>query len=161
MNRLMWPGCVFILVGALVAVDVTMIIVANNRPSFAVHPHYNDADSSWDQQREQQEANTRLGWSTVVDRADIDGTFEIIVSNRIGDMITDADVTLRVFHRARARRILRVDLLATEPGRYVGRLPLERAGHWECEVTVNRGDDRFVQLHDLFIPGEATESGEL
>lgn len=158
MNRLMWPGCIFILVGALITVDVTMVIVANNRPSFAVHPTYNTDDASWTAQQQQQQVNARLGWTVTVERADQSGHIEIAAAARDHKPIEAANLTVRMYHKARASTVLTITLIETQPGRYVGQLPLDRAGHWRCEIDLQHGDDRFLETKDVVI-SETQQAG--
>ena len=46
------------------------------------------------------------------------------------------------------------------PGRYVGVLAAPRPGVWRVALSVQRGDERYVDAIDLDVPAAAGSDGE-
>ena len=157
MKRLMWPGFLFVLVGSIVAVDVTMLIVANTRPSMTVHPHYNTDPDSWNTQQEQRKTNARLGWSITVEQARRSGALTLRLVDRHTQPIESATVRVRLFHRANAQHVMDTTLVHSQGGSYHGQLPFDRSGHWQCDVDVQHGADRFTDSLDVMIQRDPSE----
>ena len=145
-----------------------MVSVATSDPSFAVVPDYYRKAVAWDETARQTAANERLGWTLAIDvsrRTDAGDRREVRVDlhDAAGAPIRDAGIRIEAYFDARAGAKQRVLLepAPDQPGRYIGRLPVERDGHWTFHAVVHRGEDRFTAQRGVFIwpPGAGAPLG--
>ncbi len=156
LQRLLWPWGLVAMVGALVCVDVTMLVLASGDPSFAVATVDGDPSEAWNARRRQEARNDELGWDV---RLDVDlpaGNTPVAVLRLVdahGDPVTDATVSLTAFHHARAADRLKAVLLADAdaPGTYRGSIRIAREGRWAFEIDCAAGDARFTSEQERFI----------
>jgi len=117
-------------------------------PSHAVVEQYDDYDNRWEAAQEERAINTALGW-----QAQLSADREHMVvklTDALGRPV-EADVTAKVFHKARAAEKQEVVFTATEPGLLVSELDMERSGMWRVRLTATRGDDTFTDIQDIVI----------
>ncbi|MCA9664611.1 MAG: FixH family protein [Myxococcales bacterium] len=147
---------VLMLVGHVVAVTV-LIVSSSGDPSHQVIPDYYKKAVRWDQHMAQQRRNAELGWSLDVSMKRLAarggervGAVEVAVAlrDRLGRALRGADVKLRVFHKARAGRMLRASLAEGAAGHYSAKLRMVRLGLWQLDFVVEHGGARFTQRLD-------------
>ena len=146
MNRLLWPGMLFVLIGAVVVLDVTMIVVAGSDPAFDVKRGAENGDAAWGEQRERDARARALGWRIephVTSRAGaID--FYVTVTNGDDAPLTGADVSVEAFHNARPRDVATMDVPRLADGRFTAALAAERQGRWRYRLVITRGEDQII-----------------
>lgn len=146
-NRLMWPGLLFVLIGSVVIVDVTMLIVATRDDSFALAEGYDGRARNGTVALEQERQNRRLGWKGEWDVRWLDeDTVELSlrVLDAEGNPVLDAAASARGFHKARAADVLEIPLVDVGNGVYQGTLDVTRLGHWSLRATIVRGAEVFT-----------------
>lgn len=161
MNRLLWPGMLFFLIGSIVAVNVVMLVVASRDPSFAVAPDYHKGGDNLAEIR-QQHVNRDLGWSVSLtcELADSENaTLDVRLDDAVGAPIEGATVSVRAFHQARAAKATIIRLVQRSPGVYVGVLAVDRTGHWRCIVTAEHEDSQFVDAFPAYL-SETSSAGD-
>lgn len=139
-----WPLGISAVLGLSVAVNLAVMAVAGNDPSFAVEPDYYQKAVDWDRHAAQQAASNALGWTAEV-------TLEPGPSPRLnlrlrdgtGLAIEGAAVSVEAFHIARAADFLKTDLREDASHLYSGQMGVHRPGLWEFRLTATRGIDRF------------------
>ena len=161
-KRLMWPGILFVLIGSVVAVDVTMLIVSLDDKSFAVAASYEGHGGTPYDSIKQERENVRLGWNVETDVRWLDEeTVEIRVSvaDAAGSTLDHPTATLQAFHKARAANVIDVPLSLQDDGTFLGTLKVRRLGHWEMRVTIVRGSDVFTSMRDHVIDADTARAG--
>ena len=154
-QKLVWPGMLFIMIGALVATDVTMVVIASNDPSFAVDKNYGEDGDGWEARKELERAGAERGWDVRSDLLINDfGQAELRVRliDDEGYGIPDATIDVRAYHNARAAQKMEFFLLPTaDQGHYVAAPQLDRSGRWTFDLEVTVDDVRWTPqlLHDV------------
>ena len=156
LQRLLWPWGLVCMVGAVVCVDVTMLVLASGDPSFAVAKVDGDPSEAWNARRRQEARNDALGWDA---RLDVDlpaGKTPVAVlrlRDADGNPVTDATVSLTAFHHARAADRLKTVLVADAdaPGTYRGSIRIAREGRWAFEIYCAADAERFTSEQERFI----------
>jgi nitrogen fixation protein FixH len=135
------------LLAASAGANIALVVITSRDTSFAVEPNYYAKALAWDQTMAQQARSEALGWSLElrVDPAAARGrkTVTVRLADRAGAPIEGAEVTVEVFHNARASRILSAALNPEGQG-YVAVMPIDRPGLWEFRLRVTRGPEVFV-----------------
>jgi nitrogen fixation protein FixH len=131
------------LLGGSVATCVTLYVMANSDPAFAVESDYYAKAVAWDRRAAEQAASDRLGWRLQLDARPVDGEQILLVATLVdarGLRVERADVHVEAFANARAQTQARLDLLE-QGGEYVAPLRLTTPGLWELRVRAARGED--------------------
>lgn len=145
MNKLMWPGLLIVLVVSVVAVDITMLIVAMNDDSFALVDDYKSGGTNAPS-RIQQETNRELGWDVTFEitrSAEGAALIELAIDDQSDQPLAGAHVTIKAFHKAFASKTLIVTLAEISPGVYGGSFPVERIGQWKLHLSIERNGDLY------------------
>lgn len=142
-----WP---LFLVGLLVLCVVTqgvLVVAAVSDPRQHVEADYYAKGLAWDAQRAAQRASARLGWTLELELQRVDAGARILqltVRDATGQPLTGASARCRARHRAALDRELSAELTETAPGVYQGAFAMTREGHWELDLELVRGEDRYV-----------------
>lgn len=148
-----WPLAVGAILGLTVAANIWLIRVANSDPSFAVEENYYERGVEWDRELAQRSRNVALGWRVMASISPIErgrgADLRIALNDSLVAPITDASVTVRAMHVARASHPVDVTMHPTGRGDYAGVVPLEKAGVWELHIDVHRGAERFTSTERL------------
>ena len=142
-----WVGLVLGLLGMSVAIQGTALFLSSREPLGLV-PDYEDKAAHWNDHQEQLARNEALGWEVDLSVAAVPGGAEFVldVDDATGDPLADAAVSAVVFHNANADARLPLDLTARGPGVYGVAAPLKRAGIYEIQLEIRRGDDLFTAV---------------
>lgn len=127
--------------------------VVSNDPSHAVVEDYDSFATQWDESQAAKASSEALGW-----HAQLSADHERIVV-RLTDALgkpVQAQVTAKLFHKARASQIREIALTPSEPGLLVGLADLERSGQWRVTLTATRGEDTFLDTQDVSVGQVAT-----
>ncbi len=148
--KMMWLGGIFSFFGIQAVIWTIAIALTHADPSHAVAPGYADRGSKWESTREQVAASRALGWqaelTTVAAKGGASGSIvEIRLVDNAGQPITDAQVDIRAFHRARAALAQERAMTATAPGIYTALFDLSPNGHWQFEIKATRGADVYFE----------------
>jgi len=155
----LFPGMIFGLLGLNFVLVGSMLFFAHSDRSFAVEPEYYQKAIAWDETAAQQQFNTSLAWSPAISLGDVGALGRIInlsLTDRAGNPIPDARITITAFHNARASDRLTAELSPVDPerpGLYRAQLPLDRPGLYEIRLTARRSADTFTATRSLTIPG--------
>lgn len=143
-----WPVAVITILGLTVAANVWLIRVASADPSFAIEENYYQRGVRWDEELAQRARNRALGWKIETTLLPIEpgrgAEVRIALHDSALAPIENASVNVKAMHVGRAHSPAVVTLLASAPGQYGARVPLERAGLWELRIEVQQGTERFT-----------------
>jgi nitrogen fixation protein FixH len=142
-----WPIGVAVILAATVALNIWVLRVANDDPSFAIEPDSYQKAVDWDSTMAQMRQNAALGWHvaptlgafTARDGAQL----QVTVTDAAGAPIPDATVKVAAFFNARANDIIDTTLHRDAAG-YAGTIPVKFGGVWELQFDVRRGAQRFT-----------------
>ena len=140
----------------------SMAIVAVRDPHFATEPDYYQKAIHWDQTQAQVAANQRLGYVVHAPRSlefDQQGqaTLELSLSDRLGQPVTDAQLTGKAFANAYSGELVQVVFEERSAGRYLTRLRVTHPGQWVFEIACNSAAERFTaELRADLLPGGST-----
>lgn len=151
-----WPVIVIAALSAHVTLWLGFVFFATRDPSIAVEPDYYRKAMAWDRLAEVQRTSDSLGWTVEVETARQTGLRgERRLACRLrgpsGAPLSGALVQVELFHHARSRDRVELDLTEETDGVYAARPRMRRAGIWECRVRARRGADLFVGsvLHEI------------
>jgi nitrogen fixation protein FixH len=127
---------------------ILVVLIATRDPSFAVEPNSYKKALGWDASAARLRASQQLGWTAslqVEPNADITGQRRVVcrITDKNGVAVVGASVQLLAFHHARAADRVQVSLKPEQDGSYSVKLPMKRAGLWECRIMAKRGDELF------------------
>lgn len=156
MNRIMWPGIIFIILGASVIVHGVMLYVVNTDATFAVDDRYRARTDPWWEAVDRAGTERKTGWSATLEMVPSDSIEEMMrltvrLTDRHGAAVENARVEMRLFHRGRAGEVLPATLEASGGGRYVTLLRLDPPGMWKATALITRDEQTFAESFDLFV----------
>jgi nitrogen fixation protein FixH len=142
-----WP---FLLGGMLalgVGINVAMVVVATQDPSFAVEPDYYRKALAWDGTMAQEAASRDLGWQLEAGcgSGPADSWVVAALRDRDGALLPGATVAVEAFQGAQADRRIAGALLARDDRRYEGHMARLEPGMWELRFTATRGADTYTR----------------
>lgn len=140
-----WPGMIFALLAANVAIVTTTMVLATSDESFAVEPGYDRKAINWDQVAAQRARNAELGWRVIVGPAPAGSPIVARLLNAAGQPISGARVEVVAFHNAHAGNRLDTVLEQLDPGLYRSIEALMRPGSWELRCTVHAAGETYTQ----------------
>jgi hypothetical protein len=158
-QRLTWPQIIVGLLGTHATLILMAVSVAIAGPGRGVVPDYYSQAVDYDQHKANQAASAALGWrlkTTPGKLVDDRGQRLLVVTleEPDGRPIVDADVALRLIRRVDGQTLeLRPIDDARTPGRYQAIAPLPRAGVYQADWVVTRGDEKFVHHQLLQLVG--------
>jgi nitrogen fixation protein FixH len=149
-RHLFWPILLTSLISIHIISVVVMVMVATHDHSFAIEPDWYQKGLHYNQTAQQQQANSRLGWSLRLDVGQpMTGTnrrrVTCTVLDREGKPVENATVDLVAFAHLRGSNLLRSVLLPRD-SKYEALIPMEDPGMWEFRFVVTRGRDTFTQI---------------
>lgn len=142
-----WP---FLLGGMLalgIGINVAMVVIATQDPSFAVEPDYYRKALAWDGTMAQESANRDLGWQLEAGcgSSPADSWVVATLRDRDGAAVADATLAVEAFQGAMADRRVTGALLARDDRRYEGHMARLEPGMWELRFTATRGGEKFTR----------------
>lgn len=146
-----WPGLIFVLIGTTVLVQGTTLFFALGDDGFAVVPDYDAKAQAWDDQSAQARASTALGWSVEPQRSAIDAGAMALELMLLG---TSGEVSGRwtAYHNAMPQQRYGGIVQLDDQGLLALPIPDTRQGWWQIELELERGGDRFLYAHKLWLP---------
>ncbi|MFN3168598.1 MAG: FixH family protein [Phycisphaeraceae bacterium] len=155
-RRFTMPAVVLGLLGGHMVFILIAITLATGDRSFAVVPDYYNKAVDYDQRKAELAASEGLGWQVEFQPGvDVDAKGDrelvVVVRDRDGRAVTDAEVRVSCYHYARASEPVLMELTEWLPGQYAGAGRLSREGFWQFEVIATRGDQRFVSDTKQFV----------
>ncbi|MEP6763592.1 MAG: FixH family protein [Gemmatimonadaceae bacterium] len=137
-----WPIGVALILATTVIGNLIVMRVANNDPSFAIEPDYYAKGVAFDSTIAEQRLSAHLGWVAqsefAVDSASKSDVVTVTLTDRNGQPVEHAAVTVTAFYNARANDILSANLTESAPGKYHASLDVKFAGQWEVRVRATR-----------------------
>jgi hypothetical protein len=137
-----WAAVPVVLLGALTGGLGIVAYVATRDPSFAVERDYYKKAVNYDEQRDQDETNQKLGWRLNV-QARADGSriqLDAKIDDSHGKPVEDAQIQVEAFPIARSAMVT-----TTRFASGTAQLPLVATGLWELRFTVDSRGLRFTQ----------------
>jgi hypothetical protein len=154
-----WPMVPVVVLGSVAVLYASVITWSARDPSFALVPDYEARAADYDAVIAQRQVNASLGWQVEVQALRQPAqpgsmAIELAVHDATGAPIDGAAVeTVALFvGRARERHPMRLHELT--PGRYAASLPQAHFGHWEFNVSVQRGEERYVATQRAYLARE-------
>jgi nitrogen fixation protein FixH len=135
---------------ALHAVLWTVAIVFTSvDKSHAIVQDYDQLALNWDQEKAMRQASTALGWQCQLSvGADTDirnrHDVQIKLTDRTGNPVNGAAITLSAFHRGRAGDPQLLRFRETAPGAYSCDVAINRKGLWHFNGKAIVGNSTFV-----------------
>lgn len=151
----LWVAGVVLVLGCTVGLNVYMLRVSGDDPSFAVEPDYYAKALHWDDELAQRARNAALGWrvAPALETAGAEPVLAVTIVDSIGAPLDGAAVEVRAFPLARSAQVTTATLAPREaPGTYAAPLAMSRGGEWELRFTVARGAERFTRVARLSVP---------
>ena len=145
------------LLTAMVGGLVTLAIIANDDPAFAVERDYYKKAVNWEETQRQQRLNERLGWQIQLEPKETARSVELVARlvDGHGSPLRGAHLAVEAFHNARSADIFEANLSEHSDGSYRVKLPLVRPGLWELRFRASHDGARFTQIvrRDLHVEG--------
>lgn len=134
------------LLAILVSVQLVLLSLSRNDPSFAVEPEYYQKAVGWDRLQEQRQANAQLGWQATVILQTASPELSVQLRDGAGRPLTEARVTALAFPNARAALQQELTLSETSPGIYASPVRVIHPGEWEIRLTATRQSETFTHV---------------
>jgi nitrogen fixation protein FixH len=141
-NGRRWPLLVAGLLIAQVGLGAATAYIAVRDPAHSVTPGYHAKALAWEEQARRQAASDSLGWTAGAEFTA--NKLHVRLVDRDGLPVRGAAVEAMVFHHARGKEAVKLDLQADSAGVYSAPFHAERAGTWEVRLTARRGGDEFL-----------------
>lgn len=145
-----WPIGMGVILAITVAVNIAVMFVAKDDPSFAVEQDYYRKAVAWDSSMAQERHNQQLGWRVepVLERYSPQGgaVLHVRVADSTGAAISNATVQVAALYNARASDVFEATLQRASDDTYTAHLPVTHTGQWELRFTIVRGADRFTAV---------------
>lgn len=137
-----WAAVPAVLLGTLTGGLGIVAYIATRDPSFAIERDYYKKAVNYDQLRDQEETNQKLGWQLDV-RTRAAGSsiaLDAKVDDAHGKPVKDAEIQVEAFPIARSANVM-----TTRFASGAAELPLVMTGLWELRFTVDAHEKRFTQ----------------
>jgi nitrogen fixation protein FixH len=131
--------------------SLATIYLATANPSYAVEKDYYQKGLRWDERIAQDRRNQVLGWEIVFDVSPPSAfgdrpKLSVTLTDRDGDRMSYASISVEAFHNARSNDILEATLASDSKDVYSAQLPMRRSGVWEFRFRVERADNVFTHV---------------
>lgn len=159
------PGLVLGFLGAHMLFIIIAITLAVGDKSFAVVPDYYQKSQAWDTHKAELAASEALGWGVVVEpsrEVSLHGERElaVVLHDAGGEPIDGAHVVVTLYHHARAKQVVQLELAPTgTPGRYAVTAELRAEGLWDISARITRGDEAYLHEEKAYIQGVYGRAG--
>jgi nitrogen fixation protein FixH len=151
-----WSAFILLLLGGSVGMCIYAAMLAVSDPSMAIVPDYHEKALHWDKHLELARATRALGWNIAVVPSpahDLAGHRQLtfFVRDRDARPVTAATGQLRLYHHVRAGSAVTLPLREVEPGAYECEVTMARAGLWQMELMLERGEEHMesTTVYDL------------
>jgi nitrogen fixation protein FixH len=141
-SRLLWPGLIFVFLGANVCVVGITVYAANRADGGATEPDYYRKAINWDKSAAERDQSAALGWKATISTSLNAAT--LTLTDREGAPVEGAKVQAEFFAVLDSGSRVTTELQPTDGGtyQYSGILP---PGTCEFRVRATRGNDVFVK----------------
>ena len=141
-SRVLWPGLIFVFLGANVCVVGITVYFANRADGGATEPDYYRKAINWDQAAAERDRSATLGWKATI--ATSLNAVTLTLTDREGAAVEGATVQAEFFAVLDSGSRVTADFRPAVGGtyQYSGILP---TGTCEFRVRAARGDDVFVK----------------
>lgn len=141
-SRILWPGLIFVFLGANVCVVGITVYAASRADGGATEPDYYRKAINWDQAAAERDRSTTLGWKAAI--ATSLNTATLTITDREGAAVEGAKVQAEFFAVLDSGSRVTADFQPIAGGvyQYSGILP---PGTCEFRVRATRGDEVFVK----------------
>lgn len=157
--RFVMPAVVLGFLGTHMLFIFTAITLAVGDPSFAVVPDYYQKAVDWDEHKAERAASEALDWTVEITPSrtvSIRGerAIEVAVHDARGNPVNGADVSVSVYHHARASKVIESELATTgDPGHYAATLDMRNEGVWNITLRITRDSDSYIQTDKTYVRG--------
>jgi nitrogen fixation protein FixH len=141
-SRILWPGLIFVFLGANVCVVGITVYFANRADGGATEPDYYRKAINWDQSAAERDRSATLGWKATITTSL--NAANLTITDREGAPVEGAKVQAEFFAVLDSGSRVTAEFQPASSGtyRYSGILP---PGTCEFRVRATRGDDVFVK----------------
>lgn len=125
------------------------LFITHNDPSYKVIANYEQRAVNWDAHRQEVLASEQLRWTAdirVSEEATLEGfrKVTVVITDRDQQPVPVDQVSLSLFHRARAAEQQDLVLESLSPTVWQGTAKMKRSGAWQFAGTADKGDQHFL-----------------
>ncbi|MBL4592016.1 MAG: FixH family protein [Phycisphaerales bacterium] len=145
-----WPIMLLVLFLTQASIVLGTAIVASGRGSLPLESGYYAKSLDWDTEHAARKRAAELGWTITTTLGMPEGVYKerlmsISLTDKDGQPITDALVSVRVFHGARSDEKIKEVLPMSADGVYSKGLKMVKPGLWDLQITIRAlGEDALV-----------------
>ena len=145
-----WISLVVLLLGLQLVIGGFAIHIATGDRSTAIVPDYHNAALNWDSHQQRRDRLRQLDWKLNLEVAETpDGAGRRVVRVQVhddqGNGVDDLNIDGTVFHHARARKIVPIQLESIGDGSYQQLLPIDASGLWEFEFEFDAAEQAATE----------------
>ena len=139
--RRFWVGMIVGLLGLQIGIGVVSVMLATGDPSAAVLPNYYESAVNGDVTRRARLKTGQLGWTIqyavlAPERGQHAREIRVVIADPQHERVSGLNVAGRIYHHARGQQIFHVQFEETDPGQYVGHVPLVQSGMWQIDLRM-------------------------
>jgi nitrogen fixation protein FixH len=138
-----WLGILITVIGVNIAFIVTAF---STSPGLVDEGYYEKGRDHEKNFQQKMEARHRLGWNIALQTPEtitvgVPATFSVSITDRIGNPLRDAHVTLHAYRPSDAAADFTAELEMIGQGVFQARLPLALKGVWDIHLAVVQGEE--------------------
>lgn len=150
--HILYPGMVVLLLAIPIFANFYLMFRAKADPAFFVEKDYYKKAVAWDGTQAERRASDQLGWQLRLGPAGqqamtlpLGQPLRIVVQDRAGQPVANAEVGVLAFHNARAGQQWTATATTDATGAANLALGWHKPGLHELQLRVTRGNDVFLQ----------------
>lgn len=142
--HIFWPGFIFTLLGIAITASATILFFAMSDGGPQVVPDHYQRSVEYDDYYRARQDSIELGWKVDVDLHGESG--QLHLSDSDGDPVEGVDGVVTFYRPSLAEPVADVEIVEAgeEAGVYRFDNHAHKAGYWDIELNLERGDDAFI-----------------
>lgn len=133
----------------VIAINIAFIVTAfNTSPGLVDEGYYEKGRDHEKHFQQKMESRNRLGWNISLQTPEtislgVPANYSVTITDRIGNPLRDATVTLHAYRPSDAGADLTTELQMVADGVFQHKLPLPLKGVWDINITVMQGEEHL------------------
>lgn len=157
-----WLGVIFGFIGLMAVFNGLLLSAAlSDRKSLEAIPGAYDQGLKWDQTRVALDASEQLAWTAAlsVGPGNVPGSWrlEVTLQDAQAQPVTLDQALVQLERPSDLHAGTSLTLVQSAPGRYAGEVALSGYGKWYATLRLDRGSERYLRRHEVFVPAPASE----